>query len=150
MRVPVNPVPENAQRISTTTSQEPIHMDITQELEGIRADVARIDELNATELDALKARLGDCFDEVDGQETTPETVVIIQELAQGIEATMARSAAIDEAQAQAESDKETARQVRASLDGKVDDSGEDDEKNKSVVRDADEDADENADNKELV
>jgi hypothetical protein len=97
---------------------------MNERLEKIRAQVARIDELNATELDELKAELGSYFDEVFAEETTPETVAIIQELGGAIEATMARTEAIEAATAQAEADKQNALKIRAALDGGPEDDGD--------------------------
>ena len=90
------------------------------ELEKIREMLSRINELNAADLETLRVDLGDYFDKVDAEPTTPENVAILQELAAGISATMARADEIDAANAQAEADKEAARQVRAALDALFD------------------------------
>ena len=102
---------------------------MNERLEKIRAQIARINELNASELDALQTELGTYFDDVFAEETTPENLTIINELTSAIEATMARSDEIAAATAQAESDKTAAAEVRARLNADPDDGDPDKPKN---------------------
>lgn len=90
---------------------------MNERLEKIRAQIARLAELTATELDALKTEIASYFDEVFDEETTPENNVIIAELTEDIQATMARGEEIETANTQAEADKQNALKIRASLDG---------------------------------
>jgi hypothetical protein len=94
---------------------------MNERLEKIRAEIARINELNASELDALQTELGSLFDDVFAEETTPENLTIVNELSSAIEATMARSEEIAAATAQAEQDKAAAAEVRNRLNGDPED-----------------------------
>ncbi len=86
-------------------------------LEKIREAFARLAELSADELDALKADIIKCSDEYDELPATAENLTVLQELAEIGDAVMAQAEQLVAAQAKAEEDKKAAQARIAKLKG---------------------------------
>lgn len=78
-------------------------------MERIRELLGRLTDLTPEELEELRGLVIAQADEVEGADTTPETVALLNELADAGEKVMAESSSREQAQAQAEADAQAAR-----------------------------------------
>jgi hypothetical protein len=85
----------------------------------IREMLSKLAELTKAELTELRSLIGECFDAYDAEETSPDTVAVLNELADAGESVMARGAELEAEAVANEEAREAARARRAKLDGEA-------------------------------